>query len=68
MDKRYLHVPYKERNQVKKLGGRWDSVQKKWWVPMSVPLETLKKWKPENKSLINELEFDAREHLKSIKF
>ena len=28
----YLNVPYTQRNQVKKMGGRWDPNKKKWFV------------------------------------
>ena len=32
----YFSVPYKERNQVKELGARWDRTQKSWYIPEGV--------------------------------
>ena len=44
MERRWLDVPYSEKDKVKKIGGKWDSLVKKWWVPKHVPLELVKKW------------------------
>jgi len=49
-DKRYLHVPYEDKNLAKNIGAQWDPIRRQWWVPMTVPLKYLSKWKPEKKS------------------
>ena len=41
----WLKVPYSEKDEVKKVGGMWDSLVKMWWVPKHVPSELVKKWK-----------------------
>jgi putative DNA primase/helicase len=40
----YLSVPYKERNEAKALGAKWDRVQQAWYVPDSVDGAVLSKW------------------------
>ena len=39
-DKRiYLSVPYKQKDEAKKLGARWDPIVKKWYIPSSVRVD-----------------------------
>ena len=33
----YLDVPYDEKDRVKSLGAKWDSMEKKWWVGKMLP-------------------------------
>lgn len=40
----YLNVPFAEKEQVKSLGGRWDSENKKWFVPHGVDITLFEKW------------------------
>jgi exodeoxyribonuclease VII large subunit len=44
MNKVYLKVDFKDKNQVKLLGGRWDSTQKQWYVPSGLDLINFSKW------------------------
>ena len=32
IEKIYLDVPFSKKEEIKKLGGRWDSEQKKWYI------------------------------------
>jgi hypothetical protein len=40
----YLVCPYAEKDECKKLGGRWDAFAKKWYVPDGLDLEAFEKW------------------------
>jgi putative DNA primase/helicase len=40
----YLSVPYKERNEAKALGAKWDRVQQAWYVPETVDRTVVSKW------------------------
>jgi len=44
----YLEVPFKEKDQAKALGARWDGATKKWYVPsdLSEQLEHFNRWIP----------------------
>ena len=43
-DKTYLQVPYKEKNQAKELGAKWDRGKQSWYVPAAVDLAAFAKW------------------------
>lgn len=43
-DKHYIDVPFKEKNEAKKLGARWDKEEKSWYVPPSFDLTPFEKW------------------------
>lgn len=44
----FLDVPFKEKDQAKSLGARWDSVSRKWYVPneLADQLELFDRWLP----------------------
>lgn len=44
----FLEVPFREKDEAKLLGARWDAASKKWYVPteLSEQLELFKKWLP----------------------
>lgn len=44
----YLEVPFKEKDQAKSLGARWDSASKKWYVPSELEeqLDQFQRWLP----------------------
>ncbi|WP_211212219.1 DUF5710 domain-containing protein, partial [Kiloniella laminariae] len=44
----FLEVPFKDKNQVKELGGMWDQQEKKWFVPEGIEPAAFEKWLPEN--------------------
>lgn len=41
--KYYIYVPYKDKEQVKKLGAKWDNESKKWFVPNGIDLNKFDK-------------------------
>jgi len=47
-EKTFLSVPYKEKNQAKKLGAKWDKENKLWFAPEGTDLNALAKWLPIN--------------------
>jgi antirestriction protein ArdC/phage/plasmid primase-like uncharacterized protein len=43
-DKTYINVPFKEKNEAKGLGARWDRQQQSWYVPADVDAAPFAKW------------------------
>lgn len=43
----FLNVPYKEKNEAKKAGARWDSGKKLWYAPTGADLGKLARFLPE---------------------
>ena len=41
----YLHVPFEEKDDVKRVGGRWDPGAKKWYIPSLHPQAGFEHWK-----------------------
>ena len=46
-EKTFLTVPYKEKEQAKKLGAKWDKDNKLWYAPEGTDLTPLAAWMPE---------------------
>ena len=46
-EKTFLAVPYKEKEQAKKLGAKWDKENKLWYAPEGTDLNQLSTWLPE---------------------
>lgn len=44
MDKTYLTVPFKEKDQAKNLGARWDGDARKWYVPDGFDIAPFNQW------------------------
>ncbi len=42
--RRWLKVPYSDKDKAKKVGAQWDALVKMWWVPMHVPIRYVQKW------------------------
>lgn len=40
----YLAVPYREKDEAKALGAKWDKAGKSWYVPAGVNVEPFQKW------------------------
>ena len=40
----YLHVPFAEKEQARKLGARWDKEGRAWYVPAGVSLDAFRRW------------------------
>lgn len=45
----FLDVPFREKDQVKALGARWDAVSKRWYIPEALKAEeaSFQKWLPQ---------------------
>ncbi|WP_151446818.1 DUF5710 domain-containing protein [Lacisediminimonas profundi] len=39
-----LDVPFSEKDDAKRLGARWDSVQRKWYVPQGLDIKLFSRW------------------------
>ncbi|PSJ16486.1 zincin-like metallopeptidase domain-containing protein [Nitrosomonas supralitoralis] len=48
--RRYLVVPFKEKDQAKAAGANWDNTAKSWYVGKNADIRTLQRWLPENVS------------------
>lgn len=46
MPKRYLHVPFHDKDEAKRLGAHWDETAKLWYVPQRVDEKLFTRWKP----------------------
>lgn len=42
----YLEVPFSEKDDVKKIGARWDARDRKWYVPHGLDVNNFKRWWP----------------------
>ncbi|MCK9606490.1 MAG: DUF5710 domain-containing protein [Methylomonas sp.] len=40
----YLNVPYAQKDAAKALGARWDTVNKKWYVPIGKEIAPFAQW------------------------
>ncbi len=47
-EKTFLAVPFKEKDEARELGARWDGEAKLWYVPEGTDLANLEKWLPKN--------------------
>jgi len=48
VEKTFLTVDYKDKNEVKKLGAKWDKKEKTWYVPAGQDTAPFEKWIPES--------------------
>jgi hypothetical protein len=62
----YLEVPFAEKDQVQKLGARWDGAKKHWWVQADAYKGDLLKWKPAYKARRCPSLKDVLEHCKNL--
>lgn len=58
-----INVPYKEKNEAKALGAKWDSGHKTWYVPMGEDLNKFEKWHNETKDVSQAKSNDKRTYL-----
>lgn len=45
-EKTFLQVPFREKEQAKKAGARWDSKEKRWFAPSGSDLTAFQQWMP----------------------
>ena len=43
-DKTYLHVPFKEKEQAREMGAKWDRQEKSWYIPADLDKEAFAHW------------------------
>jgi hypothetical protein len=43
----FLNVPFAEKDKAKRLGARWDSAMRKWYVPHNLDINLFSQWLPE---------------------
>ena len=43
----YIDVPYREKDEAKSLGAKWDAEERKWFVPKGVELDNFERWMPD---------------------
>ena len=44
LEGRYINVPFKDKEEAKQLGARWDRCKQSWYVPEGIGLEQFTKW------------------------
>ena len=44
-DRQYIDVPYKEKDDAKALGARWDRQRQSWFVPHGIDMAAFARWK-----------------------
>lgn len=59
-EKAWLNVPYKEKNEAKQHGAKWDKDAKSWYAAAGTNLAPLSKWLPENNEIRQERPQDPR--------
>lgn len=42
----YLNVPFNDKNEVKRLGAKWDSEYRGWWIAPDIQRDPFNKWLP----------------------
>ena len=40
----YLDVPFREKDEAKALGARWDPHRRQWWAPAESDLRVFSRW------------------------
>ncbi len=50
--KTFLSVPYREKNQAKAAGAKWDRTAKLWYAPEGASLTALAAWLPEKEAVV----------------
>ena len=50
-EKTFLMVPFKEKNEAKQFGAKWDAKEKSWFAPEGSDLEKFSRWIPEKNKM-----------------
>ena len=59
----YINVPYKEKDEARQLGAKWDRSEKSWYIPSGVEQQPFEKWKDPHMEIFNRLNGMNREQL-----
>lgn len=65
-DRTYLAVPFREKDQAKEAGARWDKEQKSWYAPKGADMQALSKWMPENRNVVAPVKKDPTEEFAEV--
>ena len=65
MAKQYLNVDYRDKDLVKRLGGRWDPTVKKWYVARGSDLSKILSWRAPRTQVVERAEFNLLEAMKT---
>ena len=49
-DKFYINCTYKDKDEAKLLGARWDSDERKWYIPFGLDRSKFSKWIKKNET------------------
>ena len=53
-EKIYLNCPFEEKDECKELGGRWDNVERKWFITTDMDNRPFQKWIENDEQASNE--------------
>jgi len=67
MAKQYLNVDYKDKDLAKRLGARWDSSVRKWYVVQGSDLSRILGWRTPRTQLVERAEFNLLAAMKAQK-
>jgi len=62
----YLAVPFREKDQAKANGAKWDKEQKSWFAPQGADMKALAKWLPENRTTVAPPKKDPKEEFTEV--
>lgn len=63
-DKRFLNVPFKQKDEAKALGAKWDRQQQSWYIPSGLDRSAFAKWSTEAREQNLDIpEVSARQYL-----
>jgi len=65
MAKQYLNVDYRDKDLVKRLGGRWDPTVRKWYCPQGSELSRIFSWRAARTQLVERAEFNLLAAMKA---
>lgn len=68
-----LNVPFLEKDEAKRLGARWNSVSKRWYIPHGVEKTPFARWLPEDMvavldDVVPQLELNANTNVKRTEY
>ena len=49
-DKLYINCSYKDKDEAKLLGAKWDADKRKWYIPFGLDRSKFKKWMTKSSS------------------
>ena len=63
MSSTYLNVPFREKDEAKALGARWDPERRSWYVPAGVALDDFSRWLPAGGAAQGAVNHAAMDHV-----